>query len=171
VSLQAASAVVRRMILELESPVDNNGVLLYTFPNAATVLAAHDRVLRGVGLSAGKVATLRRAGEALESKTLTEQMLEERSSSDAVVLLRQIKGVGPWTATLILLRGMGRLDVFPMNDSGVARNLALVAGAAQSDVSHMLETLGEQRGMLYYSLLLARLDARGEVGLPSVPPG
>jgi DNA-3-methyladenine glycosylase II len=95
-------------------------------------------------------------------------MLEERPSPDAAALLRQIKGIGPWTATVILLRGLGRLDVFPMNDSSVARNLALVAGAVPLDVGSILEPLGGQRGMLYYHLLLARLEARGEVGRPSV---
>ncbi|MEO6834584.1 MAG: base excision DNA repair protein, partial [Candidatus Tumulicola sp.] len=71
------------------------------------------------------------------------------------------------TATVVLLRGLGRLDVFPMNDSSVAANLALVAGSAPLDVQSVLEALGPQRGMLYYHLLLARLDTRGEVGRPS----
>jgi DNA-3-methyladenine glycosylase II len=106
---------------------------------------------------------LRRAGEALASGTLDEAMLEERSSADAVALLRRIKGIGPWTATVILLRGLGRLDVFPMNDTSVARNLALVAGSTALDVGRILEALGPQRGMLYYHLLLARLEARGEL--------
>jgi DNA-3-methyladenine glycosylase II len=47
-----------------------------------------------------------------------------------------------------------------MNDSSVARNLALVAPRTPIDVDATLEALGEQRGMLYYHLLLARLDAR-----------
>ena len=54
-----------------------------------------------------------------------------------------------------------------MNDSSVARNLVLVAGAVPLDVGSILEPLGAQRGMLYYHLLLARLEARGEVGRPS----
>jgi DNA-3-methyladenine glycosylase II len=106
---------------------------------------------------------LRRAGEALASGALGEAMLEERSSADAAALLRQVKGIGPWTATLILLRGLGRLDVFPMNDTSVARNLALVAGSVPLDVESILEALGPQRGMLYYHLLLARLESRGEL--------
>ena len=55
-----------------------------------------------------------------------------------------------------------------MNDSSVARNLAFVAGSAAVDVDVVLSALGPQRGMLYYHLLLARLDARGDVGRASV---
>lgn len=74
---------------------------------------------------------------------------------------------GPWTAAVILLRGLGRLDVFSADDTSVAANIALVAGSAPFDVPRALNALGAQRGMLYYHLLLARLEARGEIGHPS----
>jgi DNA-3-methyladenine glycosylase II len=54
-----------------------------------------------------------------------------------------------------------------MNDTSVARNLAFVAGAAPSDVRELVRSLEPQQGMLYYHLLLARLEARGELGRPS----
>ena len=163
VSLHAASAIVRRLITTIGQPIESEGTLLYVFPSAEQVLREEDGLLRAAGLSGGKLATLRRAGEALASGALNESMLEERPSADAAALLRQIKGIGPWTAAVILLRGLGRLDVFPMNDTSVARNLALVAGSSTLDVGKILEALSPQQGMLYYHLLLARLEARGEL--------
>ena len=68
--------------------------------------------MRAPGLTGGKVATLRQAGAALISGTLREGMLEELSSTEAAAVLQQIKGISRWTATVILLRGLGRLDVF-----------------------------------------------------------
>lgn len=162
VSLFAASAIMRRWILALTPPVEHEGTVLYQFPSAARVLDAEDSRGREAGLSASKLATLRRVGEALESGALEEAMLEERDSADAMALLQEFKGIGRWTATVILLRGLGRLDVFPMNDTSVARNLGLVAGAMPVDVPGALSALGTQRGMLYYHLLLARLEARNE---------
>ncbi len=168
VSLAAASSIVRRLIIAVGSPMKCEGdAKLHAFPNAETVLCANDDVLRTAGLSARKIATLRRVGEALCSGALDERMLEERASPDAAALLHSIKGIGPWTATVILLRGMSRLDVFPMNDSSVAVNLAFVAGSAPVDVQGIFDALGPQRGMLYYHLLLARLEARGEIGRAS----
>jgi 3-methyladenine DNA glycosylase/8-oxoguanine DNA glycosylase len=84
-------------------------------------------------------------------------------------MLRRIKGIGPWTAAVILLRGLGRLDVFPANDSGVAASISLVAGSARPDLEAVLNALGSQRGMLYFHLLLARLEASGEVSNASHP--
>lgn len=54
--------------------------------------------------------------------------------------------------------------MFPANDTSVASNIALVAGSAPFEAQAVLNTLGPQRGMLYFYLLLARLEARGEIG-------
>jgi DNA-3-methyladenine glycosylase II len=137
------------------------------FLGVETVLDARDDLLRAAGLSPGKLATLRRIGEALAAGTLDEAMLEERDSPEAATLLCGIKGIGPWTAAVILLRGLGRLDVFPANDSSVARNLTMVAGTSPLDVDSVVGALRPQQGMLYYHLLLARLESRGELGRPS----
>jgi DNA-3-methyladenine glycosylase II len=160
VSLVAASAIVRRLLLQLSTTREIDGITLRQFPNAERFLVADDDLAREAGLSKSKWTALRRVAEAIATGALDEAMLEERNSRDGALLLQQIRGVGPWTAAVILLRGLGRLNVFPMNDSSVARNLALVAPRTPIDVDATLEALGEQRGMLYYHLLLARLDAR-----------
>jgi DNA-3-methyladenine glycosylase II len=169
VSLHAASAVVLRIIEAFGTRLESEGAHVYTFPSAERVLDADDDTLRAMGLSGGKLATLRRAAHAITTGTIDAATIEKLPSPEAAALLRGIKGIGPWTASVILLRGLGRLDVFPMNDSGVARNLALAAGGAAPDVEKALDALGAQRGMLYYHLLLARLEASGELGKPSLP--
>src|SRR5690606_23333620 len=126
---------------------------VYLFPDSDTVLRASDAALRGMGLSAGKLWTLRRAGDAMRTGALDPATIEDLPSSEASRLLQGVKGIGPWTASVILLRGFGRLDVFPMNDSGVARNLAMASGDGATDVTRVLEKLGGQKGMLYYHLL------------------
>jgi DNA-3-methyladenine glycosylase II len=167
ISLDAASAIMGRLTMGLSEPVEHSGVRLYPFPSPEQILSAPDSLLRGAGLSAGKLATLRRVCDALGGRGLDETRLETLPSPDAGALLRSIKGIGPWTAAVILLRGLGRLDVFPANDTSVARNLALVGGPPLPDVEALLDTLGPERGMLYYHLLLGRLETRGD--LPPSP--
>jgi DNA-3-methyladenine glycosylase II len=163
VSIHAASAILRRYVVTLGSSLElREGPTLHAFPDAEVTLRAKDDVLRAAGLSTNKIAALRRVAETLVSGTLDERMLKERSSVEAAAMLRSIKGIGPWTATVVLLRGLGRLDVFPKNDSGVAGSLAF-AGDSLAEIESVLDLLGSQRGMLYYHLLLARLEARGEL--------
>jgi len=169
VSLRAASAIMQRLIVALGRRIEVNDLPmpLYAFPPAESLLSASDDFLRSTGLSANKVATLRRVAEALASGSLDATTLDRRGSADAAAILCGIKGIGPWTAAVILLRGLGRLDVFPANDTSVMSNIALVTGSAPFDVQSLLYDLGPQRGMLYFYLLLARLEARGEIGRPS----
>ena len=164
-SIRAASAIMRRLIMALGQRVERDSLPLplYVFPSAERFQEASDDALRATGLSASKVGTLRRVAERLMSGTLEAKELEEVSSGDAMTALCRIKGIGPWTAAIILLRGMGRLDVFPANDSSVMSNMTLVAGSASQDARLVLDDLGPQRGMLYFYLLLARLEASGEI--------
>lgn len=123
-----------------------------------------DDAIRSAGSRGSKLATLRRVAGALRSGLLDQARLEALPSPEAIAMLRGIKGIGPWTAAVILLRGLGRLDVFPMNDSSVQQNVALVAGSAPVAIGDALDLVGEECGMLDYYLLLARLEARGEIG-------
>ncbi|MDN5936290.1 MAG: hypothetical protein L0H75_08960 [Nitrosospira sp.] len=168
-SLRAASAIMRRLIVALRRPAETDclPVPLYVFPAAESVQNVTDDLLRAAGLSASKIATLRRVAEALISGTLDTTILEKCTSQDAAAMLCRIKGIGPWTAAVILLRGLGRLDVFPANDTGVASNIALLGGSGPVDARSMVNALGPQRGMLYFYLLLAHLEAHGEIGRPS----
>ena len=168
-SIRAASAIMHRLTVAAGQCVQAEGVPvpLYLFPTAERFQHESDERLRTFGLSANKSATLRRVAEALESGALDAVTLEQCTSADAAAMLCRIKGIGPWTATIILLRGLGRLDVFPGNDTSVASNVALVAGSAPPDVQRVLDALGPQRGMLYFHLLLARLEARGDIGRQS----
>ena len=157
---------MRRFLRVVGTEVEHEGVPLVVFPTAERFLDAKDAALRAAGLSASKLATLRRAAEAIASGALTEAMLDELPSEAAALLLQGIKGVGPWTAALILLRGLGRIDVLPGNDSGVRANLDRFAGKRVTTAS-LVEQLGTQCGMAYFCLLLARLEARGEIGRAS----
>jgi DNA-3-methyladenine glycosylase II len=171
-SLRAASTIMHRLIVAIGQCVEPDGVPvpMYAFPTAERFQHERDESLRATGLSASKVATLRRVAEALASGALDTATLERCTSPDAAAMLRRIKGIGPWTAAVILLRGLGRLDVFPANDTSVASNIALAAGSAPLDVQRVLDALGSQRGMLYFHLLLGRLEARGDIARPSFEP-
>lgn len=163
ISIHAAGAILRRLIVALGSPATfNDGLTMPLFPSAQTTLRASDGELQAAGLSANKIAALRHIAQGLASGEVTEATLETLSSEDAATVLRSIKGIGPWTAAVILLRGLGRLDVFPRNDSGVAASLSF-AGGSVDELERVLAALSPEQGMLYYHLLLARLAARGEV--------
>lgn len=157
ISIHAAASIMRRAVERLGESLELGGVRCVAFPPAQRWLEASDAVLREAGISANKIAHLRSAAGALVEGAISEAQLEPLTTGEAAQRLCTIRGVGPWSASVVLLRGMGRLDTFPLRDSGVARSLALLAGEAHVDQDALLDRLGDVRGMLYYHLLLGRM--------------
>ncbi|MGZ6135435.1 MAG: DUF488 family protein, partial [Myxococcaceae bacterium] len=76
--------------------------------------------------------------------------------------LAELKGIGPWSASLVLLRGLGRLDVFPPGDVGVARGLgSLMRLEDGPSLDRVVERFGDQRGYLYFCSLGGSLLGKG----------
>ena len=168
VSIHAATAILRRLIERFESLREIGAVRLAPFPQPRIIADADPLEMRAVGLSVNKVVALRTLARAVLDDALDERLLEALPTAELTARLATFKGIGPWTAAVIALRGFGRLDVFPLNDSGVARSLKDLADDPALDPGALLAELGPQRGMLYYHLLIGRLAARGDITL-SVP--
>ncbi len=156
ISIHAAASIMRRTIETLSEPLEHDGVAYYPFPRPADVLACPAERLRAAGLSANKVAHLCSAAQTVAGGAITGEEIAALPSAEASQRLCTIRGIGPWSAAVVLLRGFGRLDVFPMKDSGVARSLRLLSGNPLLDAHELLESLGPVRGMLYFHLLLGR---------------
>lgn len=172
VSLASATAAVARLARRCAPPVALDGIELHPFPGPRAVRALSDADLRGCGLSAAKARSLRAAADAILGGALREEDLERLPDEEVSARLMELPGVGPWTASLVLLRGMRRLTSFPVGDSGAERRLQAALGPV--DERRLLERLGSLRGMLYFHLLLASrfpsaVPVRG--GAPAAPGG
>jgi DNA-3-methyladenine glycosylase II len=166
VSLSAAVATLNRFVMALGPRVEVEGVSYWGMPTPASVLSAEMATLRGCGLSASKAQTLRGlAAQALVGE-LDEALLDMASDEELIARLIRLPGIGPWSAQVALLRGFGRLSVFPAGDSGATRGLReLFSEEPQPDEAAraLLQRLGAWRGYLYFMLLGRRLLADGEM--------
>jgi DNA-3-methyladenine glycosylase II len=73
-----------------------------------------------------------------------------------------LPGIGPWSASLVLLRGLGRLDLFPPGDVGATRTLrALLTLGEHAEVEQEVERFGAARGYVYFYALATSLLAKG----------
>ncbi|HXP94585.1 MAG TPA: base excision DNA repair protein [Candidatus Binatia bacterium] len=164
VSLAAASSILGRLIVKLSHPVAHHGLTLFPFPGPSAFIATPAEQLRACGLSASKARTLHELGAAIAGGALDEQALGALPTTEVVERLVSLRGIGAWTASVVALRGLGRLDVFPLGDSGIGRSLPALARGDSTELGDVLTILGEQRGMLYYHVLLGRLEAAGALG-------
>ncbi|OLT41181.1 hypothetical protein BJF85_24490 [Saccharomonospora sp. CUA-673] len=72
-------------------------------------------------MSAEKRRRLAVVAEAAESGLLDATALRAMEAADALRLLRQLPGIGPYSAELVLARGAGHPDVFPAHDRHLVR--------------------------------------------------
>jgi len=161
-SLDAGVAVVRRLVLRFGRTVVHQGRERHAFPTAASIADARLAAMRACGLSAHKAEALRGAAVAVESGELTEATLLQLSSAQAIALLAELPGIGAWSAAVILLRGLRRLDVFPEADAGVIRGLTgLMHVQAGPPLERIIGRFGDRRGYLYFCSLGGALLAKG----------
>jgi DNA-3-methyladenine glycosylase II len=162
VSLEAGVAIVGRVIERFGQPHEHAGRRFHAFPTPHAIVRARPQSLRECGLSARKAETLQRLGRAIESGELSEREITRMTTSDALRTLVELPGIGPWSAGLVLLRGFGRLDVFPPGDVGAERGLsALLELDPGVALSRAIERFGEFRGYLYFLNLGASLLSKG----------
>jgi len=154
-SISAASTIMRRFVEKFSEPLEHHGVRLYPFPSPDRILQARDQDLQRLGLSRQKAAYLKKAAAA--AHTIIFARIESLPTSEALVELQTFSGIGQWSAANILLRGFGRLDVFPPGDSGAAQNIKLLSSDPHISLNEVLLSLGDMRGMLYFHLLLGKL--------------
>ncbi len=152
-SLASGMAALVRLARRCAPPVAFGDVELRPFPAAEAVRGLRERDLRACGFSAAKARSLRGAAAVVVGGALREDALERSSDEEAAARLEELPGVGPWTASLVLLRGLRRLSSFPAGDSGAERRLRAAFGDV--DRASLLARLGPWRGMLYFHLLLA----------------
>ena len=77
----------------------------------------------------------------------------------------QLRGVGRWTAEYVLLRGLGRLDIFPGNNVGARKKLAQFLRKKKpldyEGVRRAVAAWQPYAGLVYFHLLLARITMAG----------
>jgi len=159
ISLQAGVAIARRFIHCFGATITDRRRVLAIFPEPDRIATATMRDLTALGLSAAKARALRAIAVAIGDGRIRADELERMSTRAAMRRLRALPGIGPWSAALILLRGIGRLELFPPADSGARRSARRWLAGRSASLDGAVRALGPVRGMLYYHLLLARLTS------------
>jgi DNA-3-methyladenine glycosylase II len=110
-----------------------------------SVLEASDEELRGAGLSRNKMMALKDlAAKSLDGTVPTLARLRRMDDEEIIERLTQVRGVGRWTAEMLLMFRLGRPDVLPVGDYGVRKGFSLVYGTEDLPTPKGLARYGER---------------------------
>jgi len=121
---------------------------------------------RAAGFSHQKVRALLDLAGAIARRDLDLEAFAGESDRVVRQRLLELRGVGRWTAEYVLLRGLGRLHIFPGDDVGAQKRLVRWLGRSgpmdYADVCRAVERWQPYAGLGYFHLLLdglSRTDA------------
>ncbi len=108
------------------------------------LLGLQETALRSVGLSNAKVLAARDLATGVIAGTVpNRRRMVAMTDRQIITELVKVRGVGPWTAQMFLIFGLGRPDVLPAGDLGVRKGFALLHGLAELPAPKALLAHGE----------------------------
>jgi DNA-3-methyladenine glycosylase II len=169
VNLQFAYSIRAELAQKFGRSARIDGERWLAFPDAGRIAALTEVELRGFRLSAAKAGTILRIAKACADGALDESSLALLSDDDAIAELVRWKGIGRWTAEVTLIRGLGRLDVFPAGDLVILKRFGpqwLDATASERDVRAFAARWSPYRSLALAYLFEALAASRIRSGSP-----
>jgi DNA-3-methyladenine glycosylase II len=94
--------------------------------NAETILSADIACLQSLGMTFRKAEYIRDFASKVHTGAFDLQAVSEMSDQEAIQALSSLKGIGVWTAEMILLFCLQRPDIFSFDDLAIQRGLRMV---------------------------------------------
>jgi DNA-3-methyladenine glycosylase II len=109
-SVKAAATILGRFLNLFETK---------PHPTPDEVLLQTDESLRSVGISFSKIKYIKGLSLAVTNNELDLATLPQLSDEEVISELIKIKGIGKWTAEMILIFSLNRPDIFSVGDLGL----------------------------------------------------
>ena len=111
-------------------------------PTPAQLLKTPVATLRGAGLSGRKVEYILELSERTRSRSIEILRIHEMPDDDVMETLVSVRGIGRWTAQMVLMFRLGRPDVLPELDLGVQKAVQKMHRMRKLPTPRKLQALG-----------------------------
>src|SRR5579859_5749133 len=138
-----ASIMSQQLSTKVANTIRQRFLALYgdRVPTPEEVLAAPFETLRSIGLSNAKARYVQNVAKFAMEMGMDHKKLGRMDNEEVIAWLTQIKGVGRWTAEMLLMFSLGREDVFAIDDWGVQNAMIHLYNLDRSDKKAFREDL------------------------------
>jgi DNA-3-methyladenine glycosylase II len=165
VSLDLGIILLNRLARSYGPEFREGETVYHGFPQPEALAGLSPEDFRSLGFSRSKGRAIIELAREMAEGRIDIGSLGKMTDEEAIGYLSRFRGVGRWTAEYVLLRGLGRINVFPGDDVGAQKNLGQLMGMSERpDYTKIREITSKWRhyaGFVYFHLLLEKLRVRG----------
>lgn len=158
ISLQVAYVMTGELVRRFGEEVEIDGESYYDFPSPQALANANETELRKCKLSRQKSKYIKELALEIAGGYDLEK-IRERNNEEAIEELMKFKGIGMWSAELILITTLGRMNLCVPDDLGARKAVShfYFDGKLQSGdvVRKFTERWGKFKGGVIYYLICA----------------
>ena len=110
-------------------------------PTPAQLLGTPVEMLRALGLSNAKASYMHNVARFAIEEGIDYHRLNKMDNEQVIAYLTRIKGVGKWTAEMLLMFTLGREDVFAIDDLGIQQSMKAIYKLDDADKKRFREDL------------------------------
>jgi DNA-3-methyladenine glycosylase II len=166
-SLSAGIAFLNRLAENYGAKISFRDAAFFAFPAPSDLANRQSRSLRKLGFSIQKSTALIGVASDAASGKIDLELTESMTDGAALQFFDSLPCMGRWSSEYVLLRGLGRTNIFPGDDVGARnglRGLLNLKGALDYDgVKRALKGWMDYAGLLYFHLRLDQLENAGYV--------
>jgi DNA-3-methyladenine glycosylase II len=167
ITLDLGILLLNRLSENFGLEFDDGEVVRHAFPRPADLANTSEEHIKKLGFSYQKARAIRELAVSIESNKIDLTNLDQMSNQEAVEHLSTIRGIGRWSAEYVLLRGLGRVNIFPGDDIGAQNNLKRLFHLDKKPDYEETKKLTSQwhpyEGLVYFHFLLNRLHIGGVI--------
>jgi DNA-3-methyladenine glycosylase II len=146
--MKIAQKTKQVLIEKFGNHLEVHGTVYWAFPEPMQIAIADEgellRVIRNDRRTEYLIATARAFSE------VKDEFLKSSPDEEVEAWLRNIKGIGEWSATFIMIRGLGRTEYVPLTETRLFEAASKVYGHGnelnREELKHLAERYGPWQG-------------------------
>ncbi len=167
VTLDLGILLLNRLSENYGQKFEDTSGIQSAFPQPNDLQYVSEDEIKKLGFSYQKARAIKDLVQSLLFNDTLFSNLENMTNEEIVVFLSKMRGIGRWSSEYVLLRGLGRLDVFPGDDVGAQNNLMRMFHLGSKPNYEQIRTLTKKwqpySGLVYFHLLLEKLQMKGVI--------
>jgi DNA-3-methyladenine glycosylase II len=146
--MKVAQKTKQALIESYGSKLEVNGTVYWAFPEPMQIAVVDERELLKLIRNERRTDYLIAAARAFSE--VDEEFLKQASDEEVETWLRNIKGIGEWSATFIMVRGLGRMEHIPLTETKLIEAASKVYGygeeLSRDDLKRLADRYGPSQG-------------------------